>query len=220
MMKYSCGFIFGVILFSGCAPLGGGGAKEKSYVESYSLEGIKLISPSIHLGDDTTAFRQSVYEVGPERRLLMRFEKLADHVENIDTREGKKVMLEMSVQDVTQVPLAERSLRVCPISRNWMMLATWNRAHLFTNGTWTNAGGDYDSDGCVGISIVRDAETPEKVVHFDVTNWYLNFPKGKSENFGLILIAFDSIKITGDTSGGFSPRLHFAKFAPKVKSRW
>jgi hypothetical protein len=50
-------------------------------------------------------------------------------------------------------------LELCPLEKNWIMLATWLAAHPFgPGGIWQNAGGDYADDNCISAAAGDEAD--------------------------------------------------------------
>jgi hypothetical protein len=84
-----------------------------------------------------------------------------------------------------------------------MMLATWDAAHPFAgSGRWAAPGGDFDPAGCQPASQVNGQS-----LLFDVTQWFIDFPRGRGVNYGLIMVAIAPVTILGDNSGSYSPRI-------------
>lgn len=204
-------FLCGVLFLVGCGPLTDTAHEEpKSYTEEYSLEAVKLISPSISRGEEGAPNSPTSYELGSERRLLMRYEKLRDHVDKIDVRDKKVVVLEVTLVDPATRNIAIASLRLCPLLKNWMMLATWKNAHPYE--TWSTPGADYDESECVRADLVRSTGAK---LQFDITRWFVNYPKGRSTNYGFTLIASGPVRLVGTKSGSNSPRMQFDKLLEK-----
>ncbi|NDF15675.1 hypothetical protein EB061_10190, partial [bacterium] len=173
--------------------------------QSYSMDGVKLISPQIQRGDDPSTFGQNHYTLSPTQRLLLRFESLSSKVAAIQVSGGKKVEFEVTPTDPAQLESAKASLSLCPLTQNWMMLATWENAHPFgNNGQWSTAGGDYEPLGCV-----RAARTEGDSLFFDITRWVIDYPRGRNENFGQLLLSDSNQQIFGEKSGSHSPRIHW-----------
>jgi hypothetical protein len=105
---------------------------------------------------------------------------------------------------------AVASIKACPLKRNWMMAATWKRAHPFSRqGRWSSEGGDYDPAECVAATA-----TQGDFAAFDVTPWFVNYVRGRRQNYGLILIhdpGNSATEVSGDASGAYSPRIQWTK---------
>jgi hypothetical protein len=195
-------------LVSACGPL----MDRPSYEEqkSYSLDGVKLITPSIRRGDDPSTFLQPEFRVGPDRRLLLRFESLKDHMSDVKTDESQnqkyKVEMRLTLVQAAQQADAIASFKLCPIltGKPWMQAATWKRVDPFD--TWDNEGGDFDAEGCVRSEKSGDAD-----LVFNITDWFKNYARGRKSNQGLILIPdsgyFTVVGTRGGSSGAHSPRM-------------
>ncbi|HEX4923932.1 MAG TPA: hypothetical protein VFV50_07595 [Bdellovibrionales bacterium] len=187
---------------------------------------IKLISSDIKEGADDTTFDQQHYRVGPSRRLLIMYSSLNSHVGTINTANGGKVTLELSLTIPADTDSALNAFKICPITDKWMLLATWERA--FPRRKWNTPGGDFDLAGCVSPTSTKPAVSsasqnqstqpqataapaadPDGSLYFDITKWYLNYPKGRGVNYGLILVSTAELEIMGDRSGGRSPRIYW-----------
>ena len=220
-----------VNILLGCGQLGFENALP-SIVHEYSLSGVKAISPELNRGDEPRSFLQESYPLSSTQRLLLRFEKLSDHLSSIDSSEGK--LLELKVYlDAESIP---EDLKLCPVERNWMMLATWHHAHPFgTSGQWATPGGDYISSEC--IAPTDETPDPEEVdsdepspnadsirplveasaeewalpVRFDLSQWFKTRARGKGENFGWLLTTNQPIFLFGDKSN-LPPKILFNRF--------
>ncbi len=171
----------------------------------YSLDAVKQIGSGIN-GRDRATFTQDRYAIGPERRVLLKYEKLMERVPYVRTDSGNEVVLKVWVLgDAAAVTAARASLKVCPLTRNWMMYASWDRAHTMVGGGWT-PGGEVDMEGCVSHSAPGSGDS-EGLVHFKVTRWFLDYPVARDVNYGLALLSDVEVNIVGDRSGSRSPRL-------------
>lgn len=207
MQKFFFGFL--ILFLSGCGKL----LSKVSTQQTYSLDAVKLIAKSISQGEDPSTYGQSQYEVNSERRLLLKFEELSKYVDSVDLSSGKKLELQISVGGNAEEVL--NSLKICPLLHSWMMLATWEYAHPFGEKTnkWKTPGGDYDEYDCVSGKLKPfQKKGDERTLLFDVTEWFKNFPRARKTNDGLIVISSSIVKIIGETSGSFSPRLIFDSF--------
>ncbi len=176
-----------------------------------SLDGLKLISEPPDTGK---AFGSEAYRVASGRRLLMRFEGLATRAMGIDLSNGKRALLTLRCKPGECVEQANDALKICPVVRNWMMLATWTQAHPFGDGNWAQPGGDYDEPSCIAPheeEAASRSNDPE-LLRFDITNHIIDYTQGRRTNYGWILISDDELTIYGETSGPFSPRLTFDEF--------
>lgn len=173
----------------------------------YSLDGVKLLVQSNDKGQDPSTFLQATYSIDPSHRLLLRFENLETQVGSVDLSQGKTVQMRLAVPDASQTAAAISTLKLYPVTRPWMMLASWDYAFPFgDSGRWKQPGGDFDSDGGVVAVLSPD---DARVLNFDVTQWFLDYPRGRSVNYGLILTSSTPVTVVGDTNGTYSPRIAF-----------
>ena len=178
--------------------------------QTYSLDGTKWISPSITDGNDPRTMNQTLYAVSPAGRLLLRFESLSSKESSISLGDGRRVYIDIALKSGENAANAEASLELCPLVKNWMMLATWNSAHPMLGGDWASDGGDFDGSGCVrGVNqVVGGADT----LRFDVTQWLIDYVRGRQMNFGLILVSSGAnVQVRGDADGSHSPRISWIK---------
>lgn len=172
----------------------------------YSLDGVKRITQGT-AGDEKSTWGQERYTVSTTSRLLLRFETLAKHVPDIDTSGGKKVTVLLSLKNASDLTSAIANLKLCPVTRAWMMLASWDLAHPFLGGeAWSSKGGDYETAGCV---LPTQLASSTATLEYDMTQWYIDYPKGRGYNYGLLTVTTQIFEIEGDQSGSYSPRIAF-----------
>ena len=170
-----------------------------------TLDGVKLIAAGVEDREDPATFSQSQYMISPDHRLLLRYETLEKEATDVRTEDGHKVTLLIAPALGEDLASAQKNFKVCPLKRNWMMAATWRRAHPFNKeGYWAAGGGDYDSLECI-----QSTTTSGGFAVFDVTPWFLNYVRGRKQNFGLLLISDVKVQIAGDNSGSSSPRIQW-----------
>jgi hypothetical protein len=231
-LQTSAAFGLLLILLTACGP------SVLDIGEERTLDGVKLINPSITDPQDPASFEQAKYSIDGQSRLLLRYETFSKNAAEVRTEDGHKVSLLISPLNVANTPApapgsspspspsaspaadpavlaATAGLKACPLKRNWMMAATWKRAHPFSpQGRWAREGGDYESSECIAAT-----STDSGFAVFDVTPWFLNYVRGRNQNFGMILIydpsaagaSGQAVEISGDLSGSFSPRLRWDK---------
>lgn len=208
-------------MFSGCgANLDFG--RKIAEPQTFSLDGVKWISPRIEDPADASTLTQSTYSISSEGRLLLRFESLKDKAGEISLGKERKVTLTLALDSGENLASARSSLRICPLVKNWMMLATWKKAYpQGRSGNWQTDGGDFDSANCVSA---LDSTTMQKValkksgssyetLTFDVTEWVVNELKGRARNFGFVLLSENggTVKIRGDLDTAYSPRISWIR---------
>lgn len=171
--------------------------------KEYSFDAVKLISPSITSEDDADSFQQSRYRVGPNARLLFRLEEMLTAISSAVVSDEHPIEVVMWVADVAQAGAAQGALRLCPLQKNWMMLATWQRAYPFArDGVWSVPGGDYSELDCMPVTTVTGTQ-----IRFNVNSWVQNEVRGRSVNQGLVLVSTAEVDLEGDRSASVAPRL-------------
>jgi hypothetical protein len=239
-MKMKSHIFLSIVLLASLSACGPGGrstsAEPRLYEEMRVSDIVKHISTDIKSSTDERSFEQQYYKVGPNDRLLIMYSTLTSQADRINTADGGKVLFEINLEKVADSARASSSVKLCPITAKWMMLATWERA--FPRKKWENPGGDYDADGCITPSLTKPSvtitptkkqssndsdirpvttptptPTPEPVadgtLFFDITRWYLDYPKGRNINLGWVLISSQEMQVMGDRSGSRSPRLYW-----------
>lgn len=168
----------------------------------HAIDSVKLISPSITTPGDPSTFLQDRYSLTDSRRLLLRFEKLRDFKDGVLTH-GRKIQVKLTVTDQAQASVASDQLRLCFMSRSWMMGATWHRASPFGGDSerWSREGGDYGE--CIR------GEAAQAVLVFDVTTWFIQYPGDFNTNYGFILMTAGSVpvEVYGENLPSVSPKM-------------
>ena len=212
MRKLLSGWLFFAVLFSVACGKYGGFGNDPIATMQLGLDGVKLIERGETRGDLPSHFEQESYRLDDGRRLLLRFEAFSEEVSRVNVEGTNKVWIEITVLTEDQVEPALAALKLCPLTRAWMMLATWELGHPFgAAGRWNEPGGDFDRAGCVSAQL-KEAGT--RGLRFDVTKWFNDYPRGRGENFGLILVSESSINMHGDRSGTYAPRFSFDSYTP------
>ncbi len=187
----------------GCGPLSTQNLKDSQ--QERSIDGVKQIVVGIEDTQEPSTFNQSRYLVSSNHRVLLRYEKLESESQDVRLEGGRRVRVLIAPDKGTDLAHLQKHLKVCPLMRNWMMAATWKRAHPFNReGRWEADGGDFDRNECV-----VSKTNIEGFAIFDVTDWFSNYVRGRNQNFGLILISDDSVTIEGDAQGTLSPRIQW-----------
>jgi hypothetical protein len=196
--------LFTTVFLSSC------GGKTISEQREYSMEGVKII----HKGEDDPYQRHAlrdVYELDAETRLLLRLESFTLWTDVV-VHEGDQVWVQIALTADSMTGKGVDTLRLCPLTKDWMMLATWYKAHPFSaTGSWEKEGGDFDEPSCMkrANEAVDELNEPVQVVRFDATRWYKDYPRGRGQNLGFVLLSEDKVKIRGEKSASYSPRLLF-----------
>lgn len=196
-------------LLSGCQVDFSNGSFSSETVNEkiYSFDAVKQIAPSITADDDGSAMLQSTYTISPSNHLLMRLETMDEKISNLVLSDTNPLKVKITVLNSADTSAAQSALRLCPITRNWMMLATWTRAHPFNSaGVWSAPGGDYQNSDCVSATVAS-----ESVIEFKMNNWINNDVRGRGLNYGVILISDTEIQIYGDEASSNSPRVSWSE---------
>lgn len=204
----------GVFFLTGCDVKLGNGTTATRQV---SLDGVKLIAAEISNSSDATTMGQSRYQIAFTRRLLLRFEDLSERAMDITVAPDKKVELHIYCLDYPTCNTdAVTELKLCPLTRDWMMLATWNYAHPFGSGAWQHPGGDYDEGGCLtpNSEAIDPSATEPVPLKFDIKNWVIDYAQGRKKNDGWVLVPESQavFEVYGEQSGRYSPRLKFDEY--------
>ena len=212
-------------LFLACGPIKmgpGSGDNLPEIKKVVSVDGIKAIRPGISDGQDPTTLEQNRYIISAESRLLIRYESLMENRGEIN-QAGQKLALQISVPNPADKGKALEHLKLCPLTRDWMMLATWRNAHFMSpNGKWLNPGSDFDDSACMTPVAVNPMNRPPdpsqpsssptptpnpKALYFDLSQWFLDYPQGRSANYGFVFVSdTTAVEIYGDKSSSDSPR--------------
>lgn len=205
-----------LVLLSGCAEPFGSGPRQ-SVGQSYSLDAVKRISPSITAGDAVETYGQGTYEVGPASRLLLRYENFSQHTSYVDVEadpaKNKRMWVYLTVDGDAGVARAQ--VKLCPLVVSWMMLATWRYYHPFAGGKWKADGGDYEATACqsaVALSTTPDPTEKPQLLRFDMTDWFIDYLRGRNLNHGWIAVSDTAVRVVGETSPSLSPRVLFDKY--------
>lgn len=171
----------------------------------YIFDGVKLIREGVTDAMDPSTFKQETYLLDARSRLLLRFETLSQYAKEVRTDGDRNV--EVLITPQGSLADAKTSLRLCAVTRNWMMLSTWSRAHPFdASGIWSTPGGDFDPTAC----ITTDRTEGDQLL-FNVTPWFLDHVRGRDQNLGLILMSDRPITVYGETRSLESPRIRWIR---------
>jgi hypothetical protein len=196
-------------LLTACGPLGPSAPTNTEM----PMDGVKLLSTSITDSQDPRSMTQATYPISVNSRLLVRLEDFLEKVDQVSLASGNGVSVVITLSDVADAGAAGSHFKVCPVLKNWMMLATWNHAYpMGSDGNWAQAGGDFELSACIAVTSVNTTGNTSgnwTDVTFDVTPWFVNYVKGRSLNYGLVLISDQVAPITvkGDQDAYHAPRI-------------
>src|ERR1700722_10925792 len=133
-------------MLAGCGDFGLGAPEIPYQIESYNMDGTKLIVNGLRKQNDESTYNQDQYTLKADQRLLVRFETMDAHVHDIKNSWNNEIHLRLVPTNGTDAETLKNSVKLCPVVKNWMMLATWYNAHPFNKeGKWSNPGGDFDA---------------------------------------------------------------------------
>ena len=169
---------------------------------------VKLISSSITNPRDEVTMQQNSYHLSESSRLLVRLKSMGSKAQDAIISGDNKMYLAISADDfgIDKTRYAQ-SIEVCPITKNWMILATWSYAHTLptSGGRWNAPGSDYSQNDCVKADLDY-AYAENDALYFDISNWYLFYVKSKNKNYGLVIKSSTPIEIYGDEDSLRNPR--------------
>lgn len=198
---------------SACGMKFGSGGDGNPQEKAFAIDAVKLIAADVLRGDDEHTFSQMRYRITPASRLLLKYESLSEKKTVLDNKPLRLRIFGASAEDVAAI---RATGKVCPITRPWMMAASWSTAHPWRGGAWTE-GGSIDESECVSAepapaSGSTDLCAESGAVCFDLTRWYkiwvLERPQAP-ENNGVALISTSSFTVYGDAAAAKSPRIQW-----------
>jgi hypothetical protein len=196
--------------FSACEYSSDGERPRKISYEASTT--IKWINSNVSRHDEPASFGQEQYQIDENSNLLIKADDLSrdNYSWNVDDKFRMifRVYLKNKELDLSSL----EKVRLCPLLKDWMIYATWKKAHPFQGGDWSREGGDYSEDSCLYLSAYNsdtdlhaapdDYVFPDPksfapdvgtrldgLVQFDVTNWFLNGPYAGVLNKGFVLLS-------------------------------
>lgn len=189
-------------------------------VKKYAADEVKFISSSIKSPNDSLSLKQYDYDISPSSRLLIRLGSLRSIAKEV--LDEQAILLRVTPHSSSDYTTAQQNLKLCPVTTNWMMYATWNEAHPYRQGQWQSVGGDYDSHECLEAlpstsdllqnSDERSFCQDQNHLCFDIREHVKSYVRSRNLNNGWILISPHAIiAIAGDaTSRG--PEIFYRRF--------
>lgn len=219
MKKYALTLLCLVPILNGCGDLSS--LRDPTKIENTSLKSerfseMKLISEEIQDSQDKRSLLATTYSIGESSRLLMRNPQILQIEPSMIDLYPILIQFQL-VENYSSQDL--RELKICPLTKNWMMLATWSKAHPYKNGLWDTEGSDMDYRFCESILDIerinqlppeeRSRCTKETAICFDVRPVIKSAVRESVKNYGFVLInqGQQVISIFGDAS--FSQPLLF-----------
>lgn len=179
---------------------------------NYTFDQMKWITPEITETQEPQTIEAENYSIDSDHRLLFRLKKLKK--ESSAILQEHPVLIRLFTHN-SNMNSARINLLLCPMTTQWMMLATWQFAHPFRHGEWRSKGGDFDYSSCLNAldekspKIVNDTEKKfcegSNILCFDIRSIIEKYQKSRGIDFGFILIneGEDPIIIRGD--GSYQP---------------
>jgi hypothetical protein len=178
--------------------------------KNVNMDGVKWISPSVRVENDARTYFQNSYLISPQGRLLLRREDLHEKMDTIFVDETHPVLLTLSLADSGNMTTAIANLKLCAVSKNWMMLATWEKAHPYgDSGYWKSQGADFVTESCLSPTQVLNEVSQ---IQFDVSELIQVRLTGMREAYGWILLSDNAeVEIVGDKDSQLFPRLQWTE---------
>lgn len=177
------------------------------------MDQVKYINRDIFDAQDGRSIGQLNYSVHETGRVLIRYTAFTRDVHSILTQQP--ILLRIHVPK-DEAAFARTKLQVCPILKNWMTLATWQKAHVLANGGWSTPGGDFERSACLSVmpeddKIFKDGREErefcagETALCFNLNSWFQSYVQERRSDFGLLIIneTAQPISVSGDGSSKY-----------------
>ncbi len=187
--------------------------KNSTKPTAYKIDQVKYIARDIFDTRDARSVGMPAYTVHENGRMLLRYSGFRGNLGNILTQQAILLRLHAPKEELA---FARTQLRICPITKNWMTFATWQKAHVLNGGDWSSAGGDFDSGACASVMsendpIFNDGREEktfcagDTTLCFNLGNWYQSYVQERGTDLGLIVIneSAQPISIYGDGSSKY-----------------
>lgn len=193
-----------------------GPSREQLVVTERALQEVKLIGPSITNGKDPSTFTQNTYKVTSSKRVLLRLHTLKEVAQRIIIDDDHRAYLKIQISDKNfDINNYINDMKICPLTKNWLILATWKKALLFgTSSTWSQAGGDYNDSEC--LYPISEVTQTENTLTYDVSDWFEYYYLSLKKNYGWVFISDKTAIIYGDNHQTKSPRLSWNEVIPNT----
>lgn len=193
--------------------------KTQTQVVRVATDEVKLIQEGQKSGISQRSMKLSSYPLAQKSRLLLRLSTLKKESWNILDQQALLLKLEIK-PETTPASMsfkeyqaqARAAVKICPVTKNWMMLATWDKAHPYRSGGWNFPGGDFDVESCFASiptndpRLANDEEAVfcqgENKLCFDLMPWFQSYIRERQADMGLIVINESSqeIAVMGDAT--------------------
>lgn len=182
---------------------------ENTKLKTDPFSEMKLIAPEIRDSKNENALMAKSYQIHEKSRLIFRNPQLQDIEAQMLNLYPILIRLQLQ-ESISEQALSE--IQICPLTKNWMMFATWEKAHPYKGGRWEVPGGDYDPKFCISsmqLSALRNLNSDEKsfceegrAICFDVRPLLAAAVSNTTKNYGFILInqSRQPVYLYGDAS--------------------
>ena len=177
-----------------------GDGEPENYTEIYPIDSVKLICEGIKSIRDKSTYTQKTYTLSIKQRLLLRLDKLEELSPDVIINEEKRMLL--SITPVIKNSINNTTIKICPLTKNWMMLSTWYLSNPFSrkNKKWKKRGGDYIEEECIE-QLIPTEDSDQNNIYFDISDWFTSrYYSAKTLNYGWVMIGLNGVEIYGDKS--------------------
>lgn len=117
---------------------------------------LKLIDIEENSPDAKWTYSQQSYEIDSYSRILVKTDGLNSEEVYVDDKFIMAFSIYSARGDLTEEELA--GIKLCPVTKNWMIYATWEKAHPFQDGSWSKTGGDFNENECISVAAYNIAK--------------------------------------------------------------
>lgn len=187
---------------------------------------VKIIQEGVEQPDDPSTVRQESVVLNYSKRILVKSDELTRSYQSWNIDSDFKMAFNVYVNRADLSVDELNGIELCPLTKNWMIYATWSKAHPFHGGEWSTPGGDFQDSSCFAVAsyksddILAPPSSPPSTetlqapvlsldssssadfirIQFDVTNWFLNGPYAGASNNGFVLRSQTEILFWADSS--------------------
>ena len=164
----------------------------------FAVSAMKRIAPDRSDAYSPNDWAQADYVVTASSRILIRDAQLSRHEEDFVVGSQHPAYLALHILEGAR-DRAVGQLLLCPLLRNWMLLATWSAAHPYgTEGRWAQPGGDFREEDCLIGEAFPDTLND---LRFNVTTWVRDELIAERRNYGFVLISRGArLRVSGEES--------------------
>lgn len=205
--------ILSLLTTAGCGPLSFGTHGDPTDVKdtkakTMATDEVKLIVMGIETPMEKGTYSANTYLLSSTSRLLVRLGAMKSLA--TDVLDEQPVLLRVAPAQATDVTIARTEIKLCPLLSNWMMYATWKRAHPYRNGEWLD-GGNIDSANCIralpeNSPLLANPEesnfcSSQTYLCFDIRPYLISYVRSRNINYGWALVSDSkALEIFGDAT--------------------